>query len=322
MGIKTNTLETTSTASDSFKAAGGGRFAGNVGIGTSSPLTILHAVGNLTLGAQNNTTQRIIATPDASVINTGTGALVVKAGQANSNTSGGSGGSLTLSGGDSNRTGSSNGTAGGTLVRGGDVLDGGVGSVEGAGAAGLLTLRGGDNSVSGNSSSSAGDLTIRGGNLSLKAGSNGRPGSVTIATGSVTSNGNSWGGSAPFIAFQTGTTSVTESLRITSTGNVGIGTTSPTARLHVAGGKVKVDDTTEATTTTDGSLQTDGGLSVAKNIVSGGNITGTQFRLSALNTAPANAGATGTLGEIRIVDGYIYVCVATNTWKRAEITTW
>ena len=51
-------------------------------------------------------------------------------------------------------------------------------------------------------------------------------------------------------------------------------------------------------------------------------VTSTQFRLSALNTAPASAIDTGTLGEIRIVNGYIYVCVATNTWQRAAITTW
>ena len=48
----------------------------------------------------------------------------------------------------------------------------------------------------------------------------------------------------------------------------------------------------------------------------------TQFKLSALNTAPASATATGTLGEIRIVNGFIYVCVATNTWQRTALTTW
>ena len=37
-------------------------------------------------------------------------------------------------------------------------------------------------------------------------------------------------------------------------------------------GKLQVDDTTEATNTTDGSLQTDGGLSVAKNVVVGGSV--------------------------------------------------
>jgi hypothetical protein len=58
------------------------------------------------------------------------------------------------------------------------------------------------------------------------------------------------------------------------------------------------------------------------NALVDGNCTAAQFRLSALNTAPANAGDTGTLGEIRIVDGFIYVCTATNTWKRAAIATW
>ena len=39
-----------------------------------------------------------------------------------------------------------------------------------------------------------------------------------------------------------------------------------------AGGILKTDDTTEATSTTDGSLQTDGGLSVAKDAVLGNDL--------------------------------------------------
>lgn len=46
------------------------------------------------------------------------------------------------------------------------------------------------------------------------------------------------------------------------------------------------------------------------------------FAVTALNSAPANAADTGTLGEIRITSTYIYVCVATNTWKRVAIATW
>ena len=53
-----------------------------------------------------------------------------------------------------------------------------------------------------------------------------------------------------------------------------------------------------------------------------GTIRGTQYNLSALNTAPASATATGTLGEIRIDANHIYVCIATNTWKRVAIATW
>jgi hypothetical protein len=53
-----------------------------------------------------------------------------------------------------------------------------------------------------------------------------------------------------------------------------------------------------------------------------GNLEAKQFRLSALNTAPASPTATGTAGEIRIDANYIYVCTATNTWKRTALTTW
>jgi len=40
-----------------------------------------------------------------------------------------------------------------------------------------------------------------------------------------------------------------------------------------------------------------------------------------LNIAPASATATGTTGEIRFTADHIYVCVATNTWKRTAIST-
>jgi len=48
----------------------------------------------------------------------------------------------------------------------------------------------------------------------------------------------------------------------------------------------------------------------------------TQFRISALNTAPTSATDTGTLGEVRITATYIYVCTATNTWVRTALATW
>ena len=53
-----------------------------------------------------------------------------------------------------------------------------------------------------------------------------------------------------------------------------------------------------------------------------GDVTTTgQFRVNALNAAPASATATGILGEIRFTADHIYVCVATNTWKRVAIAT-
>jgi hypothetical protein len=79
-------------------------------------------------------------------------------------------------------------------------------------------------------------------------------------------------------------TASAERMRININGNVGIGTDNPTEKLEVSG-----------------------------------VIKSTQFKLSALNTAPASATATGTLGEIRVTADYIYVCFATNQWKRCEL---
>ena len=39
-------------------------------------------------------------------------------------------------------------------------------------------------------------------------------------------------------------------------------------------------------------------------------------------STPANASATGIKGQIACDGSYIYVCTATNTWKRAAISTW
>lgn len=37
---------------------------------------------------------------------------------------------------------------------------------------------------------------------------------------------------------------------------------------------------------------------------------------------PASASADGTTGTIQWDANYIYVCVATDTWKRVAISTW
>lgn len=50
-------------------------------------------------------------------------------------------------------------------------------------------------------------------------------------------------------------------------------------------------------------------------------VTG-QLNLAALNTAPSSASDTGITGEIRIDANFIYVCTATDTWKRVAISTW
>ena len=50
---------------------------------------------------------------------------------------------------------------------------------------------------------------------------------------------------------------------------------------------------------------------------------GTLFTAASLAAStPASAAATGTAGEWQYDTNYIYVCVATNTWKRVGISTW
>ena len=39
-------------------------------------------------------------------------------------------------------------------------------------------------------------------------------------------------------------------------------------------------------------------------------------------TAPATATSAGTKGQIAYASGFLYVCVATNTWQRVAIATW
>ena len=67
-----------------------------------------------------------------------------------------------------------------------------------------------------------------------------------------------------------------------TSGNVGIGTTTPSAKLDVNSDIIR--------------------LRTAKT--------------------PATAGAAGNAGDICWDASYVYVCVATNTWKRSAIATW
>ncbi len=50
-------------------------------------------------------------------------------------------------------------------------------------------------------------------------------------------------------------------------------------------------------------------------------VTGDTIQLTTART-PASASATGNVGEICWDASYLYVCTATNTWKRSLISTW
>lgn len=100
---------------------------------------------------------------------------------------------------------------------------------------------------------------------------------------------------------------------------------------------MRINDTVDMTTKTGTSYYTaiyiDPALSGTNNVrsitslngdayFSNGFVQADAFRLNTLNTAPASAADTGTTGEIRIDADFIYVCTATNTWKRTAIATW
>ncbi|GAA6622900.1 beta strand repeat-containing protein [Scytonema sp. NUACC26] len=53
-----------------------------------------------------------------------------------------------------------------------------------------------------------------------------------------------------------------------------------------------------------------------------GAVRANQFFISAINTAPASSTTIGTAGEIRFCDDAIYLCVATNSWKRSLLSAW
>lgn len=73
-----------------------------------------------------------------------------------------------------------------------------------------------------------------------------------------------------------------EAARVTSAGNVGIATSSPTAKLDV---------------------------------------NSNTLRLRSSRT-PSSASDTGNAGDICWDSNYVYVCVSTNTWKRSSLSTW
>ena len=78
--------------------------------------------------------------------------------------------------------------------------------------------------------------------------------------------------SGAVVNFNAGDVTMTHSANEVTVAGGTLATAALTTSTIVASGIVKTDDTTEATTATDGSLQTDGGLSVAKSAVIGDDL--------------------------------------------------
>ena len=109
----------------------------------------------------------------------------------------------------------------------------------------------------------------------------------------------------------------TERLRITSTGEFafkGAGTAGVTEAVYFSG-SAPVNSLV---------IDSSGRLLVGTASNSGGallQVNGNRIRIATAKT-PASASDTGTAGEICWDADYIYVCTATNTWKRTAIATW
>jgi hypothetical protein len=154
-------------------------------------------------------------------------------------------------------------------------------------------------------------------------------------------------------------TNGTGRLFVDASGNVGIGTTSPLSPFVISksgdgiefnpgitafnGGVIENINRNSNTTRPDLNLFTDQGsikfwtqgleraridnsgrLLVGTSSDSGGallQVNGDRVRIATAKT-PASASDTGTTGEICWDANYIYVCTATNTWKRTAIATW
>ena len=100
-----------------------------------------------------------------------------------------------------------------------------------------------------------------------------------------------------------------------------------TGALRTVGGlsvgqSVKIGTTLNVTgnTTLSGTLAVTGTSTLTGAVSSGaltssGIVTGTQLRVSALNTAPSSLTDTGTTGEVRVTNDGIWIAKATNTWQ-------
>lgn len=125
---------------------------------------------------------------------------------------------------------------------------------------------------------------------------------------------------------------VTCSSTLTTAGNAGIGTTNPLARLVIAestGNKgLEINPNSAGSLLVEVYDRNTSAYYPARYLASShsfeqGNVTlvsGTALILP--TTTPASASATGTTGTVTWDSSYLYVCTATNTWKRVAIATW
>jgi len=195
--------------------------------------------------------------------------------------------------------------------------------VAGTGTASTTTsgaLRVGSNvGLSGNAGGPSyfgGSLNVTGGGATLNLGTETTTGARIVQFGSTFNSGS--------LAFQNGATVLVSLAATGLTSNVGFrgqvgsgptavdygwsgasGFYSPTANnIAVANNNARVANFSTT------ALTLDGGLTVAGTVI------------HTLSATPASASAAGTVGTMSWDANYIYICTATNTWKRVAIATW
>lgn len=132
-----------------------------------------------------------------------------------------------------------------------------------------------------------------------------------------------------------------ERMRLDSSGNLGVGTTTPATRLDVNGAAtVRGQLVVTTNLAAGGFLSANGDVDVGAVLSVTGeshlnghvgittpsptaplDVNGDTVRVRSTRT-PASASATGNAGDICWDADYIYVCTSTNTWKRAALSTW
>jgi hypothetical protein len=69
-------------------------------------------------------------------------------------------------------------------------------------------------------------------------------------------------------------------------------------------------------------LDVAGTINSSGAITTGTGLTTPTLSVTSTGNTPANANSTGTKGQIVWDANYIYVCTATNTWRRAALSSW
>lgn len=116
-------------------------------------------------------------------------------------------------------------------------------------------------------------------------------------------------------AVQSGTSVRVTSQQIASLSPAGTVTTVSVVTANGISGSVADPTSTPAITLTLGAI------TPTSVTTSGLDVNSDSIRVRTAKT-PASASATGTQGQIAWDASYLYVCTATNTWKRSAITTW